>query len=209
MYCDLVAAHAAVKAVRDPNYEAPPEPFDMGRHWDLDSTPMLIKLLSRGLGIRTPKVEASLVLASLAHDVRYYYGGSRERKSDTDARFAHDLRRYARMIDASRVGFVASADLAAVKMFGGAPFIAGYAWSFGKKRWSERGYREAGSETLAAIDEVARVAVDAFVHGRYALLPWQQYRLPSDVLAELQALRGQFRVWEQLGMHGYPRPCNN
>ncbi|MBN8451685.1 hypothetical protein [Accumulibacter sp.] len=124
-------------------------PFDPQRSWDADSTPPALAAFSRkigqlfpGIGARTPEIEAAIVLASLMHDVAYYYGGSRSEKDDADSLFRQQIPFFASLLnkEAGPVARVtAFVDEMAVTIGGGHPFQEDYSWSYGFEK-AKRGY---------------------------------------------------------------------
>ena len=86
------------------------ESFNPQKSWDADSTPPALAALSRKIGelfpkmgARTPEIEAAIVLASLMHDVAYYYGGSRSEKQDADSRFRKQIPFFASLLNKERM----------------------------------------------------------------------------------------------------------
>ncbi|QLH51673.1 MAG: hypothetical protein HWD57_19130 [Candidatus Accumulibacter cognatus] len=127
------------------------EPFDPQKHWDADSTPPVFAAISRelgellpGIGARTPEIEAAIVLASLMHDVAYYYGGSRSEKKAADELFSKQIPFFASLLNQETVQeakVTAFVDKLAVTIGGGPPFQKDYSWSFGFEK-AQRGYTE-------------------------------------------------------------------
>src|SRR5262245_22883375 len=81
-------------------------PFNVAQHWDADSTPPIAAEISRFVGnlipsgpARTPRIEAAIVLASLMHDVAYYYGGSEADKEAADRVFRQQIPYFAESRD--------------------------------------------------------------------------------------------------------------
>lgn len=141
------------------------EPFSVERYWDADSTPAPLAKLSRVVakvlphsGARTPTIEASIALASLMHDVAYYYGGSAAQKSVADTLFGQQIQYFAAKLD-GRAGrasqITANVDVDAVALGGGAPFVESYSWSYGLPT-AERGYATLEQGEAAKIRKVAQ-----------------------------------------------------
>ncbi len=123
--------------------------FSVDKFWDADSTPPALASLSRGVGgwlpksgARTPQVEASVALASLMHDVSYYYGGWQDQKAGADDLFARQIVSFAGRLspEAKQAAqLTAAVDKAAVALGGGVPFDKSYSWSYGFAQ-ADRGY---------------------------------------------------------------------
>lgn len=129
----------------------PLAPFDPQRFWDADSTPPALAAFSRKIGelfpeigARTPDIEAAIVLASLMHDVAYYYGGSLSEKKAADRLFRKQIQFFASLLNkkAGRVATVTALfDELAVMIGGGPPFQEDYSWSYGFEK-TKRGYTQ-------------------------------------------------------------------
>ncbi|HMW55241.1 MAG: hypothetical protein NOF05_15890 [Candidatus Accumulibacter phosphatis] len=182
---------------RDQAKERPTEhlaPFDPQKHWDADSTPPAFSTISRkigelfpGSGARTPDIEAAIVLASLMHDVAYYYGGSASEKKAADERFRKQIPFFASLLnqDNGRVAKVtAFVDELAVTIGGGYPFQKDYSWSFGFEK-EKRGYTEL--EQTEAM-KIRRCAQEVFVNVVREIAA-QKFEL-SDVLRKKLAAAG-------------------
>jgi hypothetical protein len=139
--------------------------FHSKKFWDADSTPPALAALSRDIGellpqsgARTPHIEAAVVMASLMHDVSYYYGGTRENKAAVDGLFGQQIPSFAsRLSDsagqAARV--TAAVDVAVVTVAGGWPFQEKYSWSYGFEL-QQRGFHELKAGEVAKIERVAQ-----------------------------------------------------
>lgn len=162
--------------------------FSVERFWDADSTPPALAALSRvvgklhaGSGARTPAIEAGIVMASLMHDVAYYYGGSEAQKSAADTLFGAQIPYFVGKLDpasAKPAELTAAIDVDAVAVGGGWPFSESFSWSYGLPP-PERGFHTlAGGEATRirqTAREVFREVVDAIAEGRFQT---------SDVLKE-------------------------
>lgn len=177
-------------------YECPEQVFDLNLNWDLDSTPSLVRALSRRLNIRTPALEAAIACASFGHDIRYYYGGTREMKSSADAVFAEEIRRFVCLIDEpdGRDGsFVSRADRLAVRVGGQPsflPFIPSsrvYAWSYGLPV-ARRGYLVTQDAQASVIERLVGEFSKLFVSGAFTLNCGQISKLSSQGRVQLQNL---------------------
>lgn len=147
--------------------------FDVAKYWDADSTPPALAALSRAVGsmapksgARTPEVEAGIVLASLMHDVAYYYGGDVEQKAAADALFGKQIPYFASKLShdpkvASAAQMAAAVDVSAVTL-GGLPSAESYAWSYGLKP-SQRGFAPLQPGEAQAISKVARETFESVV----------------------------------------------
>lgn len=165
------------RAGRDPSRPTRTlDPFSVEKFWDADSTPAPLAKLSRVLGkidprspARTPQIEAGIVMASLMHDVAYYYGGSEAQKAIADTLFGRQIPYFVGKLDpqaGSRAKVTAAIDVDAVAFGGGFPFNQSYSWSYGFPR-PERGYttlekgeiqritKEAQSNFVAVVDAIA------------------------------------------------------
>lgn len=147
--------------------------FDVAKYWDADSTPPALAALSRTVGAlaptsgaRTPEVEAGIVLASLMHDVAYYYGGDVEQKAAADALFGKQIPYFASKLShdpkvTSAAQMAAAVDVSAVTL-GGLPSAESYAWSYGLKT-SQRGFAPLQPGEAQAISKVARETFESVV----------------------------------------------
>lgn len=156
--------------------------FDVARFWDADSTPAALACLSRGVGralptsgARTPEVEAGVVLASLMHDVAYYYGGNSTDRYNADQLFGAQIPYFVGLLDPAAVAAArrtAVVDVAAVDMGGGFPFCASYSWSYGWAK-SDRGYatlnRGENEKVQAVARETFTEVVKQIASGRFQL----------------------------------------
>ncbi|MCC7073461.1 MAG: hypothetical protein IT383_19270 [Deltaproteobacteria bacterium] len=142
--------------------------FDVARFWDADSTPACLACASRALGTlvagaRTPEIEAAIVMASLMHDVAYYYGGNSTDRDLADDLFGRQIRAFVARLkpndpEAERAAArTAAADVAAVQLGGGFPFGKSYSWSYGFDH-ANRGYASHLPDEAAKIRAVAREA---------------------------------------------------
>ncbi len=140
-------------------------PFDAHRFWDADSTPPALAAFSRKIGnlfpetgARTPDIEAAVVLASLMHDVAYYYGGSLSEKEAADRLFREQIQYFASLLN-ERTGQVAAVtalfDQLAVMIGGGPPFKEDYSWSYGFEK-AKRGYTQLDPADAMKIRRCAR-----------------------------------------------------
>ncbi|MBI1947966.1 MAG: hypothetical protein HYS27_19910 [Deltaproteobacteria bacterium] len=140
--------------------------FDVERFWDADSTPPALACLSRKLGdllpgARTPEIEAAIVLASLMHDVGYYYGGNSTDRDRVDDTFGLQIRHFVGKLkpgdeDAARAAArTAAIDVAAVQLGGGCPFNQPYSWSYAFAG-HDRGYASHLPDEDAKIRAIAR-----------------------------------------------------
>lgn len=74
------------------------------------------------------------MMASLMHDVAYYYGGSLEDKANADKVFGRQIVAFAGLLDSKAAGpaqRTAAVDVAAVTVGGGWPFREDYSWAYG------------------------------------------------------------------------------
>lgn len=140
--------------------------FDVEKFWDADSTPPALACLSRKLGdllpgARTPEIEAAIVLASLMHDVGYYYGGNSTDRDRVDATFGRQIQHFVGKLkpgdeDVARAAKrTAAIDVAAVQVGGGCPFNQAYSWSYGFAG-PDRGYASHLPDEDAKIRAIAR-----------------------------------------------------
>jgi hypothetical protein len=109
-------------------------------------------------GARTPEVEAGLVLASLMHDVAYYYGGSAAQKHAADALFGAQIPAFVARLAPDEVAgakHTAAVDVAAVTLGGGFPFKEAYSWGYGFPV-EQRGFVELEPGEVERIRQVAR-----------------------------------------------------
>lgn len=101
-----------------------------------------------------------MVLASLMHDVAYYYGGSMDDKARADQLFGAQIPAFVQRLDPNAVAaakVTSAVDVAAVKLGGGVPFDQSYSWSYGFKQ-ADRGYATLDAGENAKIDELGRAA---------------------------------------------------
>ncbi len=142
--------------------------FDVARFWDADSTPACLACASRALGsmvagARTPEIEAAIVMASLMHDVAYYYGGNSTDRDTADDLFGRQIQAFVARLrpndpEAERAAArTAAADVAAVQLGGGFPFGQSYSWSYGFAK-PDRGYASHLPDEEAKIRDIARGA---------------------------------------------------
>lgn len=169
------ATRAITPAVPDIGRPASTLPrFDVARFWDADSTPACLACASRALGnvvlgARTPEIEAAIVMASLMHDVAYYYGGNSTDRDMTDDLFGRQIRAFVARLkpndpDAERAAArTAAADVAAVQLGGGFPFTKPYSWSYGFDG-PNRGYASHLPDEAAKIRAIARSSFSDVVH---------------------------------------------
>ncbi len=139
--------------------------FDIQKYWDADSTPSALASLSRAVGGiaprsggRTPVIEASIVMASLMHDVAYYYGGWSSDRERADELFGAQIPYFAAKLDPEAIGpakVAAAVDVAAVRVGGGVPFKEGYSWSYGFEP-SQRGYATLDPGQLEQVQQISR-----------------------------------------------------
>lgn len=129
----LDAIHEQLRKAQGSDYVVPSVRFKLNTHWDLDSTPKPARMLSRALGIRTLQFEKAIILASLPHDIRYYYGGSLSMKNKADRLFEQDLHKHAATTGAGGVSVRAWGDRMAVAIGGSNPLTA-YGWGYSRKR---------------------------------------------------------------------------
>lgn len=156
--------------------------FSVAKFWDADSTPAALACVSRALGqwaprsgARTPETEAAVVMASLMHDVAYYYGGSQAEKMRADQLFGAQIPYFAGKLNPSAVPaarLTAAADVAAVTLGGGVPFLESYSWSYGLPQ-SDRGYttleRGEGAKIQRISRETFKRVVDQIAGGRFKM----------------------------------------
>jgi hypothetical protein len=162
--------------------------FDVQRFWDADSTPPALACLSRGLGqllpssgARTPTIEAGVVMASLMHDVAYYYGGNSTDRDSADRLFGAQIPFFVGLLDKGAVAAAertAAVDVMAVSAGGGFPFRESYSWSYGWEK-RDRGYASLNPGEAERIQGVARETFKQVV-GQIASGTFQL----SDVLRE-------------------------
>lgn len=161
--------------------------FSVDKFWDADSTPPALAAISRAVGgwaprsgARTPDIEAGVIMASLMHDVAYHYGGSIADKAAADKRFGDQIPYFVSKlnpdaVDASRV--TAAADVAAVTLGGGAPFLESYSWSYGFDKLQQRGFQALAPGERTKIHSIEqqtfRQVVDQIADGKFQ---------PSEVL---------------------------
>lgn len=139
--------------------------FDVQKYWDADSTPSALASLSRAVGGvaprsggRTPVIEAAIVMASLMHDVAYYYGGWSSDRERADELFGAQIPYFAAKLDPEAIGpakVAAAVDVAAVRVGGGVPFKEGYSWSYGFEP-SQRGYATLDPGQLKQVQQISR-----------------------------------------------------
>ncbi len=182
-------AHHASKTATTPDIGAPASTlpkFNVSKFWDADSTPPALACVSRSVGgwlpssgARTPKVEAAVVMASLMHDVAYYYGGWQDQKSAADALFGKQIVAFAGKFGAevqNSAKTTAAIDQAAVALGGGVPFEESYSWSYGLPM-DQRGYATLNpgeQEKIRAISQQTfKTVVNQIAEGKFK---------PSDVL---------------------------
>ena len=159
---------ARLQPTRGKDYGAPTTElprFSAQKYWDADSTPPALACLSRSVGrlfpssgARTPAVEAGIVLASLMHDVAYYYGGNSTDRDNADRLFGAQIPWFVGLIDKSSVEAARTAacvDEAAVNLGGGFPFRESYSWSYGWKK-NDRGYASLNPGENERVRAVAR-----------------------------------------------------
>jgi hypothetical protein len=175
--------------------------FSVQKYWDADSTPAMAAALSRivgkflpASGARTPEIEAGVVLASLMHDVAYYYGGNEVQKAAADALFAQQIPAFVAMLNPKlkdAAERTAAVDRLAVQKFGGEPFDKDYSWNYGLAK-GLRGYRLLDEGQAAKIQQVARKELQTLVgdikSGRLDLSPVLKKKLaqlPADYRAEI------------------------
>lgn len=181
------ATRAAKTATADIGAPASTLPrFNVKKFWDADSTPPALACVSRSVGswlpnsgARTPKVEAAVVLASLMHDVSYYYGGWQDQKSAADSLFGKQIVAFAGVFgpetkNAART--TAAIDQAAVALGGGVPFEQSFSWSYGFAQ-SERGFASLNpgeQEKIRSIgQQTFKTVINQIAEGKFK---------PSDVL---------------------------
>lgn len=192
--------------------------FSVAKFWDADSTPACLACASRALGsvvagARTPEIEAGIVMASLMHDVAYYYGGNSTDRDTADATFGRQIRYFVSKLkpgdeDAAKAAArTAAADVAAVQLGGGFPFGSSYSWSYGFAK-PDRGYashlpdeankiRTIAHETFAEV--VGQVASGRFelsdvLKGKLAQAkPEYQQRFKESMVRLAKALQSDLR----------------
>lgn len=173
-------------------------PFNVQRSWDADSTPPALAAFSRkigglfpGSGARTPDIEAAIVLASLMHDVAYYYGGSASDKEAADALFRKQIPFFASLLNqaAGRVAKVtALVDKLAVMIGGGPPFQESYSWGYGFEK-AERGYTRLDPDEAM---KIRRYAQDIFVKVVREIAD-QRFELSEVLQEKLAAAKPEYR----------------
>ncbi len=175
--------------------------FDVARFWDADSTPPALAALSRRVGARwpssgarTPEIEAAVVLASLMHDVAYFYGGSAAQKAEADALFGAQIPAFVAKLAPEEVTaskHTALVDVAAVTLGGGAPFKEPYSWGFGFPA-AERGYVTLAPGELERIRQIARETftqvITELAHGTFEVSEVLQHKLAAVEPAYREAL---------------------
>lgn len=140
--------------------------FSVEKYWDADSTPPALAALSRAVGriggktgARTPEIEAAIVMASLMHDVGYYYGGPEAQKGLTDKLFGDQIPAFVKRLNpsaAQAAKLTAMVDVEAVKFGGGGPlFDQSYSWSYGFEQ-PRRGYSQLADGEPQAIRRIAQ-----------------------------------------------------
>jgi hypothetical protein len=182
--------------------------FNPRKHWDADSTPGPLRDFSRNVGklwgntgARTPKVEAAIVMASLMHDVAYYYGGSGTQRAQADETFGKQIEAFGALFGpdigkATRA--TALVDKVAVRAGGGFPFKEDYSWGFGNPE-SQRGYTKLGAAEGQKIHGIAertfRSTVQKIADGtfEYSKVQKQKFGKPDDP-AYGKALEKEMRV---------------
>lgn len=161
--------------------------FEVQKYWDADSTPAALASLSRAVGSvapksggRTPTIEAGIVMASLMHDVAYYYGGWSADRERADQLFGAQIPFFAGKLDPEAVSsakVAAMVDVAAVRVGGGVPFHESYSWSYGFAP-AQRGYATLNPGQSEQVQRIARgtfrEVVGQIASGQFLL---------SDVLA--------------------------
>lgn len=168
-------------------------PFEASRHWDLDSTPDLARKLSRWVGTRTPEVEAAIIMASLKHDVRYYYGGSAEMKRDADEGFAQEIQDYGDVlgVKGAIARIVADVDRLAVDLGGGAPFDQPYSWGYGLLK-GERRYVVLATGEQPRIEALAKAESNTVIQqlatGTFAFTEQQLSIITPEIRDQLRKL---------------------
>lgn len=139
--------------------------FSVKKFWDADSTPPALAGLSRQVGAwapksgaRTPQVEAGIAMASLMHDVAYYYGGSIADKQRADKLFGDQIPYFVGKLNPGAVEAAKATslvDVAAVKAGGGVPFEESFSWSYGFEQ-SQRGFATLDGGENQKIDKISR-----------------------------------------------------
>lgn len=196
---------ARLQATQGKDYGAPTTElprFSVQKYWDADSTPPALACLSRTVGrlfpssgARTPIVEAGIVLASLMHDVAYYYGGNSTDRDNADRLFGAQIPWFVGLIDKGSVEAARTAacvDEAAVNVGGGFPFCESYSWSYGWKK-SDRGYASLNPGENERVRNVARDSLTEVVHaiaeGRFKLSGILEEKLARANLAHQEAVK--------------------
>ena len=196
---ELISLHTSLFLERTP-YFIPRAPFDLGKDWDLDSTPWWFKRISRRLGVRTPELEAAIILASLGHDIRYYYGGTRDMKDEADRAFEREIIVYAGILGGPEwAERAAGVDRFAVGLFG-IPSAAGFAWSYGMPPL-KRGFTPPSPTQRRTIDQVVQTLYLRVVGGRYLITPRQAGMTTPAARQQLDRLLQTLRTQPQHGSH--------
>jgi len=191
MFRELETAHARIVASSTgTGYTPPSRAFEFAVDWDLDSTPDLVRRLSRALGTRTPELEASIALASLGHDIRYFYAGSQSMRQEADLLFKEEINEFAALLHSggAKADLVSSADWLAVNLFGGWPFKMPYSWGYGLPE-DQRGYTSPTHRTQLEIADFVTAARKLFGRGAYQLQQPQLSRIPTQAQMLLRRLR--------------------
>lgn len=173
--------------------------FDPATHWDLDSTPDNLRQLSRTLGFRDGAIEAAIVMASLRHDIRYYYGGTgggwslwSGDKEAADKAFRGEIIDFAgRLSDNDlKARLVADVDFAAVTVGGVPELNKPYSWSYGLS--GPKGYFGISDAERAQIQTFANNTFADVVHqlatGSFVFTPQQEKILTPEIKRELKNL---------------------
>lgn len=177
--------------------------FSVKKFWDADSTPPALACVSRQVagwlpnsGARTPQVEASVVMASLMHDVSYYYGGWQDQKTQADALFGKQIVAFAKLLGpeaGAAAKVTAAVDEAAVTLGGGVPFEQSYSWSYGFSQ-ADRGYASLNpgeAEKIRAISqETFKSVIDQIASGKFkpsAVLKGKLAKADPEYQAQIKA----------------------
>ncbi len=182
--------------------------FNPRKHWDADSTPGPLRDFSRNVGkvwgnvgARTPKVEAAIVMASMMHDVAYYYGGSSGQREKADETFGAQIEAFGKLFGpdiGKATQATALVDKVAVRVGGGFPFKEDYSWGFGKPE-NQRGYTTLnaaeGKQIHGIAERTFRSTVKKIADGtfEYSTVQKQKFAKP-DAPAYAKALEKEMQA---------------
>jgi hypothetical protein len=201
--------------------------FSVEKFWDADSSPPALVALSRAVGAlapksgaRTPQVEAGVVMASLMHDVAYYYGGTSEQKGRADRIFGDQIPYFVSRLNPAAVEqarTTAMVDVAAVAVGGGFPFKESYSWSYGLQE-KDRGYitldRGEDAEIAKVAQQTFREVVNQIADGTFKMSavlkakmakasPEYQQELKANLVKLAKALQAELTGNQPVGIPGF------